>query len=190
MALVTMVSFFESLQSVISIVFFLPPVILALILYYALNKYHHLKSGRAGINKFIFIVFCETGWLLAMFVSTIGDDFPPVFDTSFNAVFMTALPASIVAAILVAYAVYRCLKVAPSFSLISFLLVFVFISTIGIAVFSVLYPYVLAAAYDLSGHLFDKTFADTLIYLLLFMSWQIPLFITLPVLIKTETEAL
>jgi len=190
LALVVVVTFFESLQSFISIVFFLPPLILALILYYALNKYNHLKSGRAALNKLILIVFCETGWVLAMLVSTIGDNFPPVFDTSFNSVFMTALPASIVGAIFVAFAIYRCLKVSSKLSLIRILSVFVFISTIGIALFSFLYPYVLAGAYDLSGRLFDKTFADTLIYLLLFISWQIPLFVTLPVLIDAQPEAL
>jgi len=190
LAIVALVNFFESLQSVVAIVFFMPPVILAVILYYALNKYHLLKSGRAGLNKFIFIVFCEAGWMLAMLVSTIGDGFPPIFDTSFNTVFMAALPSSLAGVIFVAFAIYRCLKVIPKLTLFSFISVFVFISTIGIAIFSFLYPYVLAGAYDLSGRLFDKTFADTFIYLFLFMSWQIPLFVTLPVVIDTRAEAL
>ena len=186
LALVVLVAYFESLQSVIGIVIFLPPVILALILYYALNKYRHLKSGRAGLNKFILIVFCETGWVVAMLVSTIGEDFPPIIDTSFYTTFISALPASLVGMLFVAFAIYRCIKIPSGFSLIRFFSVMLMSSIIGIAVFSFIYSYLTGNPVYLMAFSFDKLLSDTLIYLLLFMSWHVTLFMTLPLVISDK----
>lgn len=171
------------------LIFFLPPVFFALLLFWTLNSDHIPLRLSRGLSLFVLILGATVSWYLSLVASTIGVDFDLTQTGEVMRTMQTGLLPSFTGVLIMALALKGLIRVEH----LNIKLVFFVVNAglLGILVYAVLGDALSASLGKLIGSVSGAGWHDALSmakYLLFFLFWNLAFYLCLDLIVINRQQ--